>query len=265
MSKRTTLSLLLLAFAVVSLNATIVRGTITTQTLYGETYLSLDFNNDGIEDFSVETGYDENFNDAPNCYIIYDENYAAGHNIWANGTASEGWDEVKNLALNTSIGSNGNWIGYGDASLFSYSAGAYLPLNTDLYFGFRIGQNNYGWARVTMAKSGNTTTATWHEIYYETTANTPILAGNRGNVGIETPTVDIVLFPNPTSDVANIVGLNGNETIVVCDMNGRLIQQILPQSTETVSINLSSFASGCYIISVKEDGRNVTSMIVNKK
>lgn len=264
--KKTITLFMLLAMATVCVNAAIVRGSITTKTVYGESRLSLDFNGDGVEDFQLMPGYDDNGNDAPDCYVVYDNQWSNGHNIWANGTENDGWDNPKNLALNTSIGANGNWIGQGDASLLSWVAGAYLPYNTDLYFGFRINNTNYGWARVTMSNAGGITAATWHEIYYETSANTPILAGAKGSqTGVETATADIVLYPNPTADMANVTGLNGNEEIMVCDMNGRMIETIRPQGVSTVSVNLSTLAAGYYVISVKEAGKNVVTMLVNKK
>lgn len=48
-------------------------------------------------------------------------------------------------------------------------------------------------------------------------------------------------------------------------MNGRVIENIRPQGVSTVSVNLSSLAAGYYMISVKEAGKNVVTMLVNKK
>ncbi|MEZ4890412.1 MAG: hypothetical protein R2779_07595 [Crocinitomicaceae bacterium] len=111
-----------LTVAVFNANAQIVYRDITPDGL--PTNGDFDFNNDGTAEFSTD-----------GIMFDYSATNAAGTNMWMDGTAAAGWDEVKPLTVNTVIGASGNFIGYGDASMDAWGAGTIFPLNVDSYIG----------------------------------------------------------------------------------------------------------------------------------
>lgn len=160
-------------------SAEIVQGTVRSN--------GLDFNNDGTCEFSWT--YD-------NTYLTYD--YDSQCNIWGD---EESWDAPKPLSEGTSIGSSGNWSGYGDCSIVGFGETPAIPIGQNVYIGFRIEYSDglhYGWARVSVSGSENNYTANWQAIYYETTPNTPI---NAGSTGVVTPPTQytIAVSANPAN------------------------------------------------------------------
>lgn len=73
-------------------------------------------------------------------------------------------------------------------------------------------------------------------------------------------TSSVHLYPNPTSGIIMIEGLQQNkvESISVLDITGRL----LIQTTFTNTINISSFDNGTYIILISTDNENIRQKIL---
>jgi hypothetical protein len=66
--------------------------------------------------------------------------------------------------------------------------------------------------------------------------------------------MDIVLFPNPTFSVVNVIGLKDIETeFEIFDGQGRVLKKGNVSSANS-SIDLNSFAAGIYLIKIKEVG-----------
>ncbi len=216
---------------------------------------ALDFNNDGTPEFDVDWGY----------FYYYD--YGAHNNVWAAGTEEEGWDFAMALTEGTSIGTNGNWIGAGDATIQNYATDELLTaVGTSTYMGFRFdysGTIHYGWAEVTVAGDAeNGYYATVSQLAYNATPNTPINAGQTtgGSSSITEASNPVKIYPNPTTDVVIIASAN-LESYELYDITGKLML------TETVSgndtqINLSSLQRGIYIARVKANNSWFTQKIV---
>ncbi len=68
--------------------------------------------------------------------------------------------------------------------------------------------------------------------------------------------VEVALYPNPFMDVVKIDGLNEMVTINIIDMHGKMIHEETIER-ESVSIDLSRFDSGTYLISVQDQNKNI--------
>lgn len=256
-----------------ALKAAVVVGTIGNGTYVdyennsSEAY-GLDFNSDGFVEFTLNPGFVFSNFDAVcnNCIIMFN---AANdvNNVWASGTADEGWDLIQSLTANTSIGSTGNWIALGDTYLIdnANNDNPLLPLNQDAYVGFRfkIGNNtHYGWAKVRM--TGNATdgyNAEWLQCAYESTPGTPIAAGSTG-VGIaDHASVNYRVYPNPTTNFVTIENaeIDNVNNISVFDFSGRIVPVEAALVDGRVVLNMSNLNAGTYFIGTK-DARE-TSMI----
>ena len=58
------------------------------------------------------------------------------------------------------------------------------------------------------------------------------------------------LYPNPTNDFVFISGLEGEESICLFDISGKLLHSFTTNSTE-VSIDMTQFSSGVYFLNIK--------------
>ena len=231
------------------------------QTIVG---FGLDFNNDGVLEFKLSnSGFDvENIN----CYIEYNASNPT-FNIWAAGNQDENWDIPMSLALNTSIGSSGNWVGMGDCSLVSWlDDSPVFTVGSVNYMGFRfkIGANtHYGWAKVVITGSEAIGyTANFQEIAYETSPNTPILAGKTGTVGLsDISSTNLSIYPNPATNVVNLTGGENATKVVISNFLG---QKSIEINQPTNSINISSLKPGVYFLTVFNGDETSTNKLIKK-
>ncbi len=80
---------------------------------------------------------------------------------------------------------------------------------------------------------------------------------------IELSKNDILLYPNPVSDILTISGLTNNTEINVFNMNGiRLIRSIA--NTTKTELDLSALKQGIYVLKLTDSDRILTKMIVRK-
>ncbi len=108
--------------------------------------------------------------------------------------------------------------------------------------------------------------------YFVTNGGTT--GANSDIIGIDTFSVDrptastqdfeklgLSMYPNPVSDVLNIVAANGNDiqNIMVTDINGRTVKQ-----ATTSQINVSDLAQGTYLIKVTTTQGVATSKFIKK-
>jgi extracellular elastinolytic metalloproteinase len=77
----------------------------------------------------------------------------------------------------------------------------------------------------------------------------------------------ILLYPNPTSDMVNLSNNSGQEltAVRVTDVNGRIIQQLLPAASEVdMTIDLSGLATGMYFVQVETSESSIVKRIIKK-
>ena len=75
----------------------------------------------------------------------------------------------------------------------------------------------------------------------------------------------ISLYPNPASNVVTVAGLNGNETIQLYDLKGKLQQCILPSGQSNQMLQLDRVAVGIYTVLVIMEGRVVKTLKLVKQ
>lgn len=231
-----TLLLAALTVAVFNANAQIVYRDITPDGL--PTNGDFDFNNDGTAEFSTD-----------GIMFDYSATNAAGTNMWMDGTAAAGWDEVKPLTVNTVIGASGNFIGYGDASMDAWGAGTIFPLNVDSYIGVKIAYGtsiHYGWIRVMW----NGTDFIYKDYAYNATANATIKAGQISEASVAAVEDNqFSIFPNPAKDVISIQAKNTTATTaIITDLAGKVIKQF--EATALNQLNVSDVKSGVYLLNI---------------
>lgn len=80
------------------------------------------------------------------------------------------------------------------------------------------------------------------------------------------PVQKVSVFPNPVRDVMkiNLTGFKGTAELNVIDMTGKLVVQ-RSINTATSQLNLSGLPAGMYLVSVKENGEEVTTMKIVKQ
>jgi len=72
---------------------------------------------------------------------------------------------------------------------------------------------------------------------------------------------NVVMYPNPSSDIIYIKGLQDSARISIYDMNGKEIRQL--QNYLNESIDISNFNAGVYIIKIKNKNiNNIQKLIV---
>ncbi len=73
---------------------------------------------------------------------------------------------------------------------------------------------------------------------------------------------EIVIYPNPTSDVINVI-MNGVKLshITITDVLGKVVYEI-DSSLEKTEINLTNFQSGIYFIQIQTEGSTITKKVV---
>lgn len=79
---------------------------------------------------------------------------------------------------------------------------------------------------------------------------------------VENEMADIQIAPNPTSDCISIrTTSNATKTIRIHSLDGRNLTTF-DTKEETISINLSSYTPGTYLITVESNGTNYTTQII---
>ncbi|MEO5564998.1 MAG: reprolysin-like metallopeptidase [Chitinophagaceae bacterium] len=83
---------------------------------------------------------------------------------------------------------------------------------------------------------------------------------------VNTPKQKIDVFPNPSSRSikVNLTGIEGKSEIIVTDINGKVVLRKQVSSVTSV-LDISRFASGLYLVSVKNNGKEVSSTKIIKE
>lgn len=252
-------TLTLLVFVGTTVQATIVQGTIGNGDYEGSQAYGLDFNNDGTIEYYITFGANQ-YADFTNTTIMFSWT-EGGNNVWTSGTLeTEGWDNVHALTAGTSIGASANWEAQGDAYLVPFYGEPVVPLNQEIYVGFRLkfGSNvHYGWAKVKVTGSETAGySAQWISCAYENTPNTAIAAGatTSPTAVADNEQLSVSVYPNPVTDYVVVEGAN-NAEVAVFDMNGRSVQTEAVAIDNRTEINMKEQPAGIYFVRV--NGRSI--------
>ena len=78
----------------------------------------------------------------------------------------------------------------------------------------------------------------------------------------ETEDVNVMIYPNPASDVVKVTTVNGQQsTVRIYNILGMLVEEIEINSNET-EINVSDYNPGIYFFNIQTENENVTKKIV---
>ena len=79
---------------------------------------------------------------------------------------------------------------------------------------------------------------------------------------IENSELKFSIYPNPFSDVVNIIGIYGNASFNLFTIDGKLIKQ--GKLEENNQINLNDLSKGLYLLQLTSDGKTETKKIIKK-
>ena len=74
---------------------------------------------------------------------------------------------------------------------------------------------------------------------------------------------DIIIYPNPAQDILNIFAKENVENISIYSLLGQKMMQVSPNENNP-SIDISSLATGLYIMEVDVNGQSATYKIVKQ-
>jgi hypothetical protein len=75
----------------------------------------------------------------------------------------------------------------------------------------------------------------------------------------ENNTLKFKNYPNPFSDIINIVGVNTSSEYVIYSINGKLLKKGIIQNAQ---INLEDLSKGMYLLQISSDGKRETHRII---
>ncbi len=202
-------------------------------------------------------------------------------NLWANkylnGGGTSAWQPVLNAPFNNSWGSqkwevehvNGNiyrlksqWGGYylngnGSSPGQDVNTGPYNANWTSQQWALeKISGNRYRikcvWGNYYLNGSNtNWTVVNTVPLNNNWTSQQWVLEQTTSNRKVEEVATTISIFPNPVSDVINVVGLTDEDSHVrIMDINGRTLRTII-LSANNSTINVADLSAGLYIFSVE--------------
>ena len=108
----------------------------------------------------------------------------------------------------------------------------------------------------------------WKLDYLKPILSNPIpncSAGTLGNETIDKKTIGLNLFPNPTTEILNIVSNEKIQVLKIHDINGRSIKEItFDQKATQYKVTTSEFSSGLYVITLEtKKGTVITKFAKN--
>lgn len=286
-------SLLASAFIAQKSDAQIIHHTLTkpdTLPVNGNLYY-LDLNQDEISDFTingslfVETGLDEY--GYPEGYRTFKASIRGSHDneqVALYNSPSNPYRSAAVIPAGQQIGSAYNWhqsallkrdfFYYDFLYQLSYYAGQWLN-QVNKFAGLRIqdtakGNNYYGWVRLTLldqlgsSRIFDPAFVIITDYAFQTSPNTPIVAGDTGGVTGIKPVVssDLRLFTDRkilSVRVSNPDYLGGN--IFIYDESGKMIlSQKIGQ--ERFEMNLQMFPAGIYFVELKNEAKHESDKII---
>ncbi|MFC6877364.1 CotH kinase family protein [Flavobacterium myungsuense] len=79
---------------------------------------------------------------------------------------------------------------------------------------------------------------------------------------VENTILKFSIYPNPFSDIVNIIGINGNASFNLFTIDGKLIKK--GKLEENNQINLNDLSKGLYLLQLTSDGKAETKKIIKK-
>lgn len=90
-------------------------------------------------------------------------------------------------------------------------------------------------------------------------------AFSKGALGVnDQQIVEVNVYPNPTTGIVNLVSGKNIDNVNVYDVSGRLVKTVNKISSDKSVLDLSSLASGTYILKIQTDKKVVTKKVIIK-
>lgn len=186
-------------------------------------------------------------------------------------TAADYNANVDALAAGTSIGPSSTFHGFDEAGT-PYFTILYLPdtytfgtSSSSDYIGFRFtnGSNtHYGWAQVKMTVSGTNVEVVLYGYAYQSSPNTAIAAGDKGQQALITSCsdADLRLYPSPAT---NHLAITGSLPIMKAEILNLLGQPIM-ETVQTDNIDLSTLPRGTYVVRIQTPSGILTRRFIKQ-
>lgn len=248
---------------------------------------SLDFNNDGMNDFVLSPEkWQRGCGACGSLIYVSKDGYAA-----VIRSTDQSWiaDTMGGYALNTRIDSSLDWTnadhvlssalpacvrcttgrgqhfeGAPPSGPWSNIQGKYLALKTqvgnDIY---------YGWVKLGVGININFVTITIMEYAYNSIPNAPILAGQTMTTGVFENhfSSSISLYPNPANDHLTVAfGSDYKKMEVnITDITGKKVYSTTAMEAQQIELDTKDFAEGIYVVQFQTGDVIGTKKLVVKK
>ena len=74
----------------------------------------------------------------------------------------------------------------------------------------------------------------------------------------------LLLFPNPSGDLVNILVPEGSEQLIIYDAQGRLVASQQNLSSNTMRIDVGEWADGIYVVNILTDGLPISTKFIEQ-
>lgn len=200
-------------------------------------------------------------------YTSYVACFVEGAGVVVNPGDVNGLKCIKMLSEGETIGSSSNFATSDGSPLFPaiYDPSLYTDwMGQTAYVGFQVknaGATHYGWIKMSV---NSNSTFTVYEYAWQTSANTPIAAGDKGSLGIESAMVsnNLSIYPNPATNNVTLNFSEQVEIVKIYSVDGREVKSFVPNSLNE-TLNVSSFQSGVYfVVSFNGQEKSIQKLIV---
>jgi DNA gyrase inhibitor GyrI len=95
---------------------------------------------------------------------------------------------------------------------------------------------------------------------FDLTIFSPIVTG----VSEINPDNNLIVFPNPTSEQLNIIGINILTNIIIYDMHGNSVMSIMDINQNFTQVDIGLLSSGCYTVIVTQNDQQYYSKFIRE-
>lgn len=247
------ITMLLLSFSFHTAFASVVYTDVNDTQIQIGGNMDIDIDQDGTVEFTLE---DMGFGSAAEIGTMFDP----AEINFVTWTDNDDWDAYKPVPANAAIDASSGFYAKGDCYFNPgwASAAHQFPVGSDQLIGVQFKKGNdthYAWICVLLASDGSVTIK---DMAYETTANTSIHAGDKGNGGTTSlntlAQLHVKVYPNPATTYLKIEGLNNTtQTINVYSSDGRLLIRKETQGRKQLTLDLTKLKQGYFVLEVDSD------------
>lgn len=139
----------------------------------------------------------------------------------------------------------------------------------------RVADGNNSWTKTISANIANLSPSTaYHYFAFASTDTYTLITGDTivfttgAQVGLDIADHKVEIYPNPANSVITIAidGINADADVVIMDALGRTIGKYsIVNGSNSITVDVTSFAEGSYIVHIVTDNKVMTDRLVIKK